>query len=137
MNCRKAELSSVAAWGRPISSKASNVGIQRFVNTTEVSQETVVDAVYDKICRDTRHKRITQIIREPILERDFTGWTMGYSTVAPMEAGKLLGENDFFNKASCVNRLDSGRAKTLLIALGKRRWQLERSGMFRALGRHA
>jgi hypothetical protein len=100
-------------------------------------EEAVVDAVYDNICRDTRHKRVTQIIREPILERDFTGWTMGYSTVTPMEAGKLLGENDFFNEASCVTRLDSGRAKTLLIALGKRRWQLERSGMFRALGRNA
>ena len=36
-----------------------------------------------------------------------------------------------------LSRLDSGRAKTLLIALGKRRWELERSGMLRALGRNA
>ncbi|HEY5070341.1 MAG TPA: BLUF domain-containing protein [Candidatus Acidoferrum sp.] len=100
-------------------------------------EAAVVDSVYTKIGRDTRHARVTQIIREPILERDFTGWTMGFSTVDPIEAGKLLGENDFFNEASCVTRLDSGRAKTLLAALGKRRWQLERSGMLRALGRKA
>jgi hypothetical protein len=99
-------------------------------------EAAVVDSVYAKISRDTRHTRVTLIIREPILERNFTGWTMGFSTVDPIEAGKLLGENDFFNEASCVTRLDSGRAKTLLVALGKRRWQLERSGMFRALGRN-
>ena len=98
-------------------------------------ETAMVDSVYAKINRDARHTKVTQIIRESILERDFTGWTMGFSTVDPSEAGKLLGENDFFNLASCVTRLDSGRAKTLLAALGKRRWQLERSGMYRALGR--
>ena len=201
MNCHKAELSSEAAWRRPISSNASNARhsvirdydrsiardgrdslvrmslihvvyassatpgfreqqIPDLLNEARSSNEergitgmllyiggsffqllegedAVVDALYDKIRRDKRHMRVTQILREPILERDFTGWTMGYSTVTPMEAGKLLGENDFFNEASCVTRLDSGRAKTLLVALGKRRWQLERSGMFRALGRKA
>jgi FAD-dependent sensor of blue light len=100
-------------------------------------ETAAVDSIYIKIGCDPRHTGITQIIREPILERDFTGWTMGFSTIDPLEAGKLLGENDFFNEASCVTRLDSGRAKTLLIALGKRRWDLERSGMFRALGREA
>lgn len=94
-----------------------------------------VDAVYAAIGRDKRHRRVTLIIREPIVEREFTEWTMGFSAVDPQEAGKLLGENDFFNEATCVKRLDSGRAKTLLTALGKRRWQLERSGMYRALGR--
>jgi hypothetical protein len=80
---------------------------------------------------------LTQIIREPILERDFTGWTMGFSTVDPLEAGQMIGENDFFNAASCVTRMDAGRAKTLLLTLGKRRWQLEQGGMLRALGRPA
>ena len=98
-------------------------------------EAAVVDSLYTKIGRDKRHARVTQVIREPILERDFTGWTMGFSTVDPIEAGKLLGENDFFNEASCVTRLDSGRAKTLLAALAKRRWELERTGMLRALGR--
>lgn len=94
-----------------------------------------VDSVYAAISRDKRHMRVTLIIREPIAEREFTEWTMGFSAVDPQEARKLLGENDFFNEATCITRLDSGRAKTLLTALGKRRWQLERSGMYRALGR--
>jgi hypothetical protein len=100
-------------------------------------EAATVDSLFATISRDRRHMRVTQVIREPILERDFTGWTMGFSTVDPTEAGKLLGENDFFNQASCVSRLDSGRAKTLLAALGKRRWELEHSGMLRALGRTA
>ncbi len=98
-------------------------------------KEALVDSVFDRIKRDTRHAKVTLIVREPILERDFSGWTMGFSTVDPVHAGKLLGENDFFNEASCMTRLDSGRAKTLLAGLAKHRWQLERSGMLRALGR--
>ncbi len=94
-----------------------------------------VESVYAKIAQDARHRHVTRIISEPILERAFDAWTMGYSTVEPLTAGQLIGENDFFNNASCVSRIDAGRAKLLLSALNKKRWNLGHSGMHRALGR--
>jgi hypothetical protein len=97
-------------------------------------EEAVIDAVYNQILRDPRHTRVTLIIREPIAERRFSEWTMGFSTVDPVDAGKLLGENDFFKSASCIAKMDGGRAKKLLSAFRGGRWRIERSGAHKAMG---
>jgi hypothetical protein len=91
-------------------------------------EESIVDSVYAHILRDPRHRQVTLIIREPIANRSFSEWTMGFSTVDPVDAGKILGENDFFKSASCIARLDSGRAKKLLSAFQGGRWRIERTG---------
>ena len=96
--------------------------------------DAVVDEVYGRIERDPRHCKITSIIREPIAARDFGEWTMGFSTVDPLEAGELIGENDFFKSASYVKKLNGGRVKKLLAAFSKGRWRHQRTGTFRALG---
>jgi hypothetical protein len=96
--------------------------------------DALVDDVYGRINRDPRHSKVTLIIREPIAARDFSEWTMGFSTVDPLEAGQLIGENDFFKSASCVTQLDGGRAKKLLAAFRSGRWRHQRSGTFRAIG---
>jgi hypothetical protein len=62
---------------------------------------------------------------------------MGFSTVDPLEAGKLIGENDFFKSASCIAQMDGGRAKKLLSAFRAGRWRMERTGTHRAIGREA
>lgn len=98
-------------------------------------EAAAIDDVYARISRDTRHTRITLIIREPIENRSFSEWTMGFTTVDRLEAGKLIGENDFFNSASCVAQLDSGRAKKLLTAFRSGRWRMEGTGKHRAIGR--
>jgi hypothetical protein len=94
----------------------------------------VVDELYSHIQRDPRHSRVTLIIREPIAARDFSEWTMGFSTIDALEAGQLIGENDFFKSASCVARLDSGRAKKLLAAFRDGRWRSQRTETHRAMG---
>lgn len=96
-----------------------------------------VDELYQTIARDSRHVRVTQIIREPIARRSFGEWTMGFSTVALNEAIKLAGSNDFFSDASCLSRLDGGRAKKLLNTFRDGRWRTERTGMFATPGRVA
>jgi hypothetical protein len=94
----------------------------------------VVDDVYNRITHDPRHSQITLIIREPIAARDFSEWTMGFCTVDPLEAGHVVGDNDFFKSASCVTQLDSGRAKKLLAAFRTGRWRQQRTGTHRAIG---
>lgn len=94
-----------------------------------------VDDIYRRIGRDPRHMRIALIIREPIAARDFSDWTMGFQSLDPLEAGQLIGENDFFSAGSCINRLDSGRAKKLLAAFRAGRWRQQRTETQRAIGR--
>jgi hypothetical protein len=96
--------------------------------------DAVVDDLYGRIKRDPRHSKITLIIREPIAARDFSDWTMGFRTVDAREAGKLIGENDFFKSASCVTQLDSGRAKKLLGAFRTGSWRHQRTGTHRTIG---
>ena len=83
----------------------------------------LVDDVFAAIKRDPRHARITMIIREPIVERSFGEWTMGFSTLALADVGKILGKNDYFASSSCIAELTSGRAKKLLAAFHDGRWR--------------
>src|ERR1700736_2381556 len=92
-----------------------------------------VDIVRGTIFQDKREMRM--VLREPIAEREFPEWTMGFEAVAPLEAARLLGEPLLFNSVSRAARIDSNSAKTLLSIIGRRRWQSDRSGMFRAIRR--
>lgn len=77
------------------------------------------------------------ILREPIPEREFPEWIMGFETIEPLEAARLLGEPMLFDSSDPIPRIDPNCAKTLLSVIGRRRWQSDRSGMFRAIRRAA
>jgi hypothetical protein len=97
-------------------------------------QPELVDAVFSRILRDNRHTQVTLIARESIPERAFEGWTMMHKTLDPVEAGELIGEVDCFLSPTLTTKLDSSRAKRLLLAASLR-WQMEhRTGKYRMLG---
>jgi hypothetical protein len=95
----------------------------------------VVDKTYETIARDARHDRVTQIIREPIAKRSFGEWSMGFTAIERMDAQHAVGENDFFGSAECLERINAGRAKKLLVAFGAGRWRTEKTGIHRAHAR--
>jgi hypothetical protein len=41
-----------------------------------------IDRLLQKLQVDKRHSNLTVIIREPIAERSFAGWTMGFASVS-------------------------------------------------------
>src|ERR1700728_778113 len=59
-----------------------------------------VDAASRAVSSDEREMRM--ILREPISEREFPEWIMGFETVEPLEAARLLGEPLLFNSASRI-----------------------------------
>lgn len=95
----------------------------------------IVDKTFETIARDARHDRVTQIIREPISKRSFGEWSMGFTAVERMDAQQAVGENDFFGSAECLERINAGRAKKLLVAFGGGRWRTEETGMHRSHAR--
>lgn len=92
-----------------------------------------VDAAAAAIFLDGREMR--SILREPVTEREFPEWIMGFEAVGPREVARLLGEPQPEDFAQRIARIDPGSAKTLLSIIGRRRWQADRSGMFRAIRR--
>lgn len=95
---------------------------QTFFQVLEGS-EPVVDALYSRIRHDERHHRAVAIVREPIAQRAFGEWSMGYATLADGDRTALPGLNDFFGNGTCFTSLTSGRAKKLLSAFAKGRWR--------------
>jgi len=85
---------------------------------------TVVEALFEKIGKDKRHDRVAKIILEPIEERDFAAWTMGYSKITTKELADIPGLNDFFARGNSYLELGEGRAKTLLGAFKEGKWRL-------------
>jgi hypothetical protein len=94
-----------------------------------------VDAVSREIVAWKREMRA--ICREPVAEREFPDWIMGFEAVAPAEAARLIGDPLAFDSALRFADIEAPKAKTLLSILGRRRWQSDRSGMFRAIRRTA
>lgn len=95
-------------------------------------EDKAVGSVFDRICLDSRHGRITQIIREPVFERAFPDWTMGYARVDFDDVRAHFGENDFFTSATCLEQLTPGRGRKLLSAFRQGRWRADETGMHRA-----
>jgi hypothetical protein len=92
-----------------------------------------LDAAFTEFVAPKREMRA--ILREPIAEREFPDWIMGFEAVSPTEAARLLGEPLVFDSASHIAHIEPRTAKTLLSIIGRRRWQSDRSGMFRAIRR--
>ncbi len=65
-----------------------------FIQTLE-GEASVVDATYDLIVADPRHRDVSVALREEISARTFPDWSMGFETLTPEEASALPGFNDY------------------------------------------
>jgi hypothetical protein len=84
----------------------------------------VVEDLLEKLTKDKRHKRFTKIILEPIEERAFAQWTMGYSKISKQKLAEIPGLSDFFTQGRSYMELGEGRAKKLLGAFKEGAWRL-------------
>ena len=91
-------------------------------------ESAAIDHLMQTLLLDKRHSHLTMIIREPIVERSFEGWTMGFSSVSQEKLRKIPGLNNFFKKGSSFTDLDAGRAKKLLSAFAEGRWRPKHLG---------
>ena len=87
-------------------------------------EESLVEALYKKIEADPRHSRVTKLIAEPIEERAFGQWSMGYPKVSKKDLENIPGLNDFFVAGNSFMELEQGRAKTLLDAFKQGKWHI-------------
>jgi len=77
-----------------------------FIQTLE-GPDDVVDATYERIARDPRHRDVFTALREEIESRTFPDWSMGFESVSAEEAGVLPGFNDYLDTKTVSE--ESGR----------------------------
>jgi len=61
-------------------------------------EESVVNALYDKILKDPRHHRCIVIKRSAVANRSFADWGMGFVEVSVAIAKRLDGFNSFLHQ---------------------------------------
>jgi hypothetical protein len=93
-----------------------------FFQVLEGEEETL-DSLFTAIEADSRHKLVTKIIDEPIAQRDFADWTMGFAEASAAELMSVEGLSDFFQDGNSLASLQPGRAKKLLSAFADGRWR--------------
>jgi blue light- and temperature-responsive anti-repressor len=86
-------------------------------------REGDIDALFETISADPRHRNIITIIRESIARRSFSDWSMGFADITRADLENADGFADFFADASAVQSLVPGRAQKLLKAFKDGRWR--------------
>ncbi|MFA6245766.1 MAG: BLUF domain-containing protein [Mucilaginibacter sp.] len=61
-----------------------------FIQVLE-GKDSVIDALYSRIQADQRHKNVIKLIDEPIAEKSFSQWLMGFAVTDSTKTEKLVG----------------------------------------------
>ena len=60
--------------------------------------DRAVNEIFGRIRRDPRHQDVTPVVEEPIAERQFDHWSMGFRNLAGREADSIPGYTDFMSR---------------------------------------
>ena len=123
----KKELQTLLAKARRNNARLQVTGMllyheQSFFQVLEGPEETI-NQLYQVIYNDKRHNRIIKLVQEPIQERAFDDWTMGYAKVSYRELQEIAGLNEFMSRRTSFLELKEGRARALLEAFKQGRWR--------------
>ena len=59
--------------------------------------EDAIDALFDRIKQDTRHCTVLQLYKQPITERRFSQWSMGFESPSISELKQVEGFSDYMH----------------------------------------
>ena len=88
----------------------------RFLQALEGKRDDVM-ALYRKISKDFRHRKVITLSSETISQRNFPDWTMGFYDLGAAEALNVPGLNSFLNSTLTMADFaaEPGHAKKLLL----------------------
>lgn len=82
-----------------------------------------LEMLFEKIAKDARHHDVMKLILEPIEERCFSNWTMGFQHITEEELSSITGLTDFLDRGNNgFNRLETSRARQLIDFFREGRW---------------
>jgi Sensors of blue-light using FAD len=122
-----ADLQSVLRASRQHNLSVGVTGMLLFEGTSFLQilegESSNLDSLYERICSDRRHTNHVLLLREPIDNRSFGTWTMGYTRLKTGELEDATGVHDFNTNADSFSTLSDDKLRKLL--------NLFRSGSFR------
>jgi hypothetical protein len=73
-----------------------------FIQVLEGEEDAVLN-LYRKITRDPRHAQSMMLQRQPVAQRSFAGWSMGFNYIDDAVAGDLEGYSDYLQSPHDLN----------------------------------
>ncbi|MCB1736548.1 MAG: BLUF domain-containing protein [Gammaproteobacteria bacterium] len=80
--------------------------------------------LYERISTDTGHDKIVKIIEEPIEDRAFGEWQMGFFGATRKQLAEIEGLSVFFTHKAAMTEIGTSRATVLLNAFVEGRYRL-------------
>lgn len=122
-----AELERILAVSRERNAAAGVTGMlvcgsQAFFQVLE-GEAGDVEAVYARIERDPRHRRLRRVISESIARRGFADWAMGAAEVSESEIEVLAASSDLMSATATLSQLGDAQARALLAEFLRGRWR--------------
>ncbi|MDD1616107.1 MAG: hypothetical protein CG439_1226 [Methylococcaceae bacterium NSP1-2] len=68
---------------------------ERFFIQVLEGEESIIDALFERIKADTRHFNVLLILKNPIIERDFEQWAMGFKSPNLDKLKKIPGFSNY------------------------------------------
>ncbi|WP_134740257.1 BLUF domain-containing protein [Nocardioides sp. 503] len=117
----KPELLSMLAAIRPRNEALGLSGMLLYrggniIQTIEGPDE-VVDATYAKIEKDARHKGVLLLLRDPVEERLFPDWSMGFHEVSAGDLAEVDGYTEFLRRPATASLGDRAAPAYRLLEL--------------------
>jgi hypothetical protein len=81
------------------------------------------DHLYSRILLDPRHRWVTRMSRDRIVDRDFEQWSMGSASITSADLEELVGIEDFVRDPMALASLNADRAASLLGAFKRQQWR--------------
>jgi hypothetical protein len=90
-----------------------------FIQVLE-GEEAIISAAFDKIKQDARHHKVSILYKQPIAERSFSQWSMGFNKVAQEQIGDIEGLSDYLQRPQAEFFADSPNKVFELLNLFRR-----------------
>ena len=68
-----------------------------FIQVIEGSKE-IINRVFKSISNDQRHNNVVKLLEEPIDQRAFPDWTMGFRKISDEQSASIPGFSDFMHR---------------------------------------
>jgi hypothetical protein len=83
----------------------------------------IIEALYETIARDPRHRFVARLIAEPVEQRSFGDWSMGYGRMTGVDLGAVAPLRPFLDPAFRYWHCDAAMAGALASAFATGRWR--------------
>ncbi len=88
-------------------------------------EAATLDALYEKICADSRHVKQMKLGDSHIEHRQFPDWSMALADVSSADLDRIVRRNDFFARGHCFTELDESLARSVLAEFRSGMWRMK------------